>query len=425
MLRLNTIKLKHSKNTENTKTVCLPVPSYVKIPMSMHMGAPCEPLVKKGDRVLAGQKIGDNEALFSVPVHSSVSGTVKDITDYRMINGAVCKAVEIEADSEQESVSYTPPQITDKESFIRAIRESGSCGLGGAGFPTHIKLNPEKAIDTLIINAAECEPYITSDYRQMIEDAESVLEGIKIIMKYLSVPKTIIGIESNKPQAIEKFNELISDNSGITVHTLPSSYPQGAEKVLIHSTTGIIAEEGKLPSDYGIIVMNVSTAAFIYKYSVTGEPLISRRITIDGTAVKNPLNVIAPIGTPVSALLEFSDTDTNKIRKLIAGGPMMGSCLISTDTPVVKTSNSFLAMAEYNEIKPTACIRCARCINACPMSLMPTELEKAYHRKDINALLKLKVNLCINCGACTYVCPAGRKLAETHQLAKTILPRNK
>jgi electron transport complex protein RnfC len=425
MLRLNTIKLKHSKNTEDVSTVTIPVPSCVTIPLSMHMGVPCEPLVKKGDRVLTGQKIADSDAPFSVPVHASITGTVKNIGSRQMINGTVCKTIEIEADSEQEEFSYTIPQITDRESLLSAVRESGVCGLGGAGFPTHIKLNPKNNIDTLLINAAECEPYITADYRQMIEEPEKVIGGIKLIMKHLSIPETIIGIESNKPAAIAALNALISDTPEITVHTLPSSYPQGAEKVLIHSATGRITAEGELPSDQGIIVMNVSTVAFIYDYSMTGRPLIEKRITIDGTAVRKPANVKAPIGTPVSVLLDFADTDKNKIKKLIAGGPMMGACLTDIDTPVVKTSNAFLAMAEFREIKPTACIRCARCINACPMRLMPTELEKAYLRKDAAALAELKVNLCINCGACTYVCPAGRKLAETHQLAKALLPRKK
>lgn len=425
MRKLHSIRLNHSKNTAGIEAVRLPVPSYVKIPMIMHMGSPCTPLVKKGDTVLVGQKIGDTDAFFSAPVHSSVSGTVKDVSDYRLINGIVCKAVEIETDGKQTPTECSPPEITDRESFLAAVRESGICGLGGAGFPTHIKLNPNGEIDTLIINAAECEPYITSDYRQMIERPENVLGGIRMIMKYLSVPRAIFAIEGNKPDAISEFRKLTENEPEIIVHELPSTYPQGAEKVLIHSTTGRVVMEGQLPSDQKIIVMNVSTAAFIYKYSQTGMPLVNRRITIEGTAVKKPCNVIAPIGTMVSELLKFAETDPADVRKLIAGGPMMGSCLINAETPVVKTSNSFLADSEYTEPEETACIRCGRCIRACSMNLMPVELEKAFRRRDSDALASLKLNLCMNCGACTYVCPANRKLAETNQLAKAFLPKKK
>lgn len=425
MRKLNSIKLNHSKNTAELKAVHFPTPSYVKIPMSMHMGAPCTPTVKKGDKVLVGQKIGDTDAFFSAPIHSSVSGTVRDVVDYRLINGSVCKAVEIDADGEQKETEYAIPDITDKDSLIKAVRESGICGLGGAGFPTHIKLNPKTEIDTLIINAAECEPYITSDYRQMLERPENVVGGIRLIMKYLSIPNAILAIEGNKPMAIEEFKKITENEPEIVIHTLPSTYPQGAEKVIIHSTTGRIVMEGQLPSDQGVIVMNVSTAAFIYKYSQTGIPLIRRRITIEGPAVKKPMNVIAPIGTMVSELLRFAETDIDKVDKLIAGGPMMGSCLVTVETPVTKTSNSFLAVSDYKEPVQSSCIRCGRCVRACPLNLMPTEMEKAYQRRDVETLLALKVTLCMNCGSCTYVCPANRRLAETNQLAKSILPKKK
>ena len=425
MRKLNSIKLNHKKNTAEYEAVRFRTPEYVKIPMSMHMGAPCTPIVKKGDHVLVGQKIGDSDAFFSAPIHSSVSGTVRDIIDYRLMNGTVCKAVEIDTDGKQEEIQYAIPQVTDKESFIKAVRESGVCGLGGAGFPTHIKLNPKNEIDTLIINAAECEPYITSDYRQMLERPENVLGGIRLIMKYLSIPKTILAIEGNKPHAIEEFIKLTENEPEIQIFKLPSTYPQGAEKVLIHSTTGRVVMEGELPSDQKVIVMNVSTTAFIYKYIQTGIPLLRRRITIEGNAVGKPMNVIAPIGTMITELLREAQTDTEAIEKLIAGGPMMGSCLINLDTPVTKTSNSFLAIKDYKEPEKSACIRCGRCIRACPLNLMPTELEKAYIKKNISALESLKVMLCMNCGSCTYVCPANRRLAETNQLAKALIPKKK
>lgn len=421
MYKLKSIALDHKKNTAGTEAQKLPLPSKVLIPMSMHIGVPCEPTVKKGDHVFTGQKIGDSDAPLSVPIHASISGTVSDIKDYRLLNGKVCKAVEIESDGKEETAECTPPEITDKASFLKAVRESGVCGLGGAGFPTHVKLDFKKEIDTLVINAAECEPYITSDYRQMVEKPEDVLGGVKLVMKYTGIPKAVIAIETNKPDVIEDFLKLTSDIPEIEVLSLPSTYPQGAEKVLVYSTTGRIVGEGEIPADKKVIVMNVSTVAFIYRYTQNGIPLISRRITVEGTAVKKPLNVFAPVGTQVSELLKFTGADVNTVKKLVAGGPMMGSCLLSTDTPVVKTSNSFLADSEYTEPVTTACIRCGRCVRACAMELMPLRLEKAYRDKNKNELKRLKVGLCMNCGACTYVCPANRKLAETNQLAKLLI----
>ncbi len=423
MRKLKSIKIKHYKTTAESEAVQFPVPSYIKIPMSMHMGTPCTPIVKKGDTVLVGQKIGDSDALFSAPVHSSVSGKVRGISSYQLIDGSVCKAVEIDTDGQQTEAELTPPVIADKESFINAVRESGACGLGGAGFPTHIKLNPKNEIDTLIINAAECEPYITSDYRQMLERPENVLGGIRLIMKYLSVPSAILAIEKDKPNAIAEFKRLTKNEPDIKVFSLPSSYPQGAEKVIIHSTTGRVIAENELPSDKHVIVINVSTSAFIYKYTQTGMPLVKRRITIDGDAVKKPQNLIVPIGTMISDLLEFAGADSENIKKLVSGGPMMGICLCSADTPVVKTNNSILALSDYKDTAEKPCIRCSRCIDACPIILMPTEIEKAYNRRDTKALEYLKTNLCMNCGACTYVCPSDIKLAETIQLAKLLVPR--
>ncbi|MCD7811542.1 MAG: electron transport complex subunit RsxC [Ruminococcus sp.] len=422
--KLRGLKLNHRKNTENSATVEFPLSAKLTVPMSMNMGAPCVPLVKVGDEVKVGQKIGDTDAFFSVPVHSGASGRVTAITDYLAANGSVCKAVEIETDGLQTvSDEVKPPAISDKESFIKAVRESGSCGLGGAGFPTHIKLNPKTKIDTLIINAAECEPYITADYREMIENSEDIAGGIKLLLKMLDIPKAKLAIEANKPEAIEKFTKMTENDDSIEVFTLPSSYPQGAEKVIIYNTTGKIVKEGELPSDEGVIVMNVSTVSFIYRYTKTGMPLTSRRLTVDGDAVGEPKNVRAVIGTPFREILEFCKTDMENVKKLIGGGPMMGMSLPSADMPVVKTTNALLAVKSYDERKPTACIRCGRCVNVCPLGIMPAEIERAYKIRNIEELKSLKVTLCMNCGSCTYVCPANRKLAETNQLAKMLIPR--
>ena len=424
MKKLNGIKLKHRKNTENSSTVVFPLPQKVRIPMSMTMGAPCQPLVKVGDEVKVGQKIGDSDVPFSAPVHSGVSGKVVALTDYRNAMGAVCKMVEIETDGQQTiSDEVKPPVVTDKESFVKAVRESGACGLGGAGFPTHIKLNPKADIDTLIINAAECEPYITADYREMMENPQDIINGINMVKSQLGIKCAKLAIESNKPEAIKNFTEMAENVDTIDIITLPSAYPQGAEKVIIYNSTGRIVNEGTLPADAGVIVMNVSTVAFLYRYMQTGMPLVTRRLTIDGNAVGEPKNVSAIIGTSFRELLEFCKTDIDSIKKLIAGGPMMGMSVPDIDMPVVKTSNALLAFNHYDERKTSSCIRCGRCVRVCPLGLMPADIDRAYKIRNIDELKQLKVMLCMNCGSCTYVCPANRKLAETNQLAKALIPR--
>ncbi len=425
MKNLNCIHIPHHKNTEDSATISLPLPSTVTIPMSQSMGAPCSALVKVGDEVKVGQKIGDTDAFMSAPIHSSVSGKVAKIIDYLLPNGSYCQAIVIETDGAQTiSDEVCPPTVNDRESFIKAVRDSGCCGLGGAGFPTHIKLNFDKSktpIDTLVINAAECEPYITSDYREMVENPKDILEGILLIMNYLDIKTTKICIESNKPKAIANLTEMLKSNANIDVVSLPSSYPQGAEKVVVYSATGRIIGEGQLPSHLGCMVMNVSTVSFIYRYLQDGMPLISRRMTIDGSAVKKPCNAVVLIGTCVQELLDY--TESSEPAQLLSGGPMMGMCLINTESTIVKTTNSLLAFSEVKKHKTTACIRCGKCIRACPINLMPTELEKAYDNKDIEALDKLRLMLCMNCGSCSYVCPAKRNLAEKNQLAKALMPR--
>ncbi len=424
MKKLNSVHLEHCKNTEDCAVERLPLPKIVKIPMSMHMGAPCSPTVKVKEQVFVGTKIGDTDAFMSAPIHSSVSGTVKAITDYLMANGRTCKMVEIVPDGNQtKDENVKPITLSDKASFLKAVRESGAVGLGGAGFPTHIKLNPKTPVDTLVVNGAECEPYITSDYRLMIDNPKQILNGIKMVMKVCGIQRACIGIEANKPKAIEKFKELTSGMEEIEIHTLPSTYPQGAEKVLIYSTTGRIVAEGELPSDQGVIVMNVSTAGFLQSYFETGMPLVERTLTVDGSAIKKRCNVTVPIGTPIRDILEYAQADIDSINKLILGGPMMGMCAYNFDSPIVKMNNAILGLNDYVPPVTTDCIKCGRCIKACPFNLMPREIELAYKTKNVALLQKLKVNLCMNCGSCTYVCPAKRPLAEVNQLAKGLLPR--
>ncbi len=424
-MKLNGIKIPHMKNTSNAETIILDIPKKVKLSLGQHIGAACESLVKVGEQVYVGQKIGESENFVSTPLHSSVSGKVTAISDIILANGKTCKAIEIETDGLQTVFDeIKPPVITDKNSFIEAVKESGCCGLGGAGFPTHIKLNfdPEKnPVDSLIINAAECEPYITSDYREIIENTKDVVDGIKLISKILNIPNVYIGIEDNKPKAIELLKQKFTDFDNINVVKLKSSYPQGAEKVLVYSTTGRIIEEGQLPLSQNVIVLNVSTASFINKYINTGMPLISKRITVDGDNVKNPCNIIAPIGTPITDIMNFAKTNIQTSHKIISGGMMMGMCIYDINSTITKTNNAIISLKETKKPITTNCIKCGNCMRACPFNLMPMIFEKAYDNEDLDTLKEYHVTLCMNCGSCSYVCPANRNLAEKNQLAKQLL----
>ena len=426
MNKLNGIHLAHNKSTKKCETIDFPLPKSVIIPMSQHMGAPCDSLVKKGDEVTVGQKIGDSGAFMSAPIHSSVSGKVTDVIDYLLPNGSVCKAVVIETDGNQTVCpDLRPPIINDRQSLIAAVRDCGLTGLGGAGFPTHVKLNYDPAktpVDTLVINAAECEPYITSDYRELMENSNDIIEGILLVQKYMGIPMCKVCIENNKPDAIELMQKKTAEIGSIDIVTLPAEYPQGAEKVIVYSATGRIVAEGELPSHQGVMVMNVSTVSHIYRYSQDGIPLVKRRITFDGDAVtENKGNYFVPIGTRVSELLAHGKAEDAK--KILYGGPMMGMCLFDTEQPVTKTTNAILAFRSGESPKTTACIRCGKCVRTCPFGLMPLMIEKAYNAKDVEELKKLKVMLCMNCGCCSYACPAHRPLAEINQLAKTLIPR--
>lgn len=420
MKKLHGVRLDHHKNTEDCASQKLPLPELVRIPMSMHIGAPCTPVVKPRDTVQVGQKIGDTDAFMAVPIHSGVSGTVKAITTYRMSNGRTCPMVEIATDGQQTVCpDVKPPEVTDKASFLKAIRESGLVGMGGASFPTHVKLAPKQKVDTLAINAAECEPYITSDYRQMVEAPDEVLDGVLQVMRWLEIPKAVIGIEANKPEAIRILTEKAASHPEIRVETLPTTYPQGAEKVLIYNTLGRIVGEGQLPADQGVIVMNVSSVAFVSRYLKTGMPLVERMLTVDGDVIGNPCNVVVPMGTPVRDVLAFAQCDLGRAKKLLYGGSMMGICIPDVADPILKANNAILAFEKILDTKPSACIHCGRCLEACPLRLMPTEIAKAFRQKDSEALGAHKVTLCMNCGCCTYACPAKRPVAETNQLAKS------
>lgn len=424
--RLSGVLLRHHKNTAENATVPMPVPKLAIIPMQQHIGAPAKPVVSVGDTVFVGQKIGDSEAPMSAPVHASVSGVVKEISSILTVGGSKTTAIVIEADGRQTPApELAPVSVSSREEFINAVRQSGLVGLGGAGFPTHMKLAYKdiERVDTLLINGAECEPYITADYRECIENPDDITEGIKQVMSYLGLSKCVIGIEKNKPEAIALLSKLTGQINGVTVMPLKSIYPQGAEKVLIYSATGKILEEGQLPADCGVIVLNVSTVAEIARYLRTGMPLVSRRLTVDGDIVKTPCNVRVPVGAPIREVLEFCGADLEAGREILMGGPMMGVAVADLETPVIKNNNAILAFSrpQVAYAKTTSCIRCGKCVRVCPVNLMPAGLERAYDNRNADALLNLKVNLCINCGCCSYVCPAKRDLAAKNQLAKQYL----
>ncbi len=415
------IKLCTHKETQFSETVIQSAPKKITLPMAMSAGDEAKALVNIGDKILMGQKIAQSSGTLSLPIHSSVSGKVVGFGQMRLINGKTCKTVQIESDGEQTLFcDIKPVEITDKESLITALKESGICGLGGAGFPTYVKLSAKADIDTLIINAAECEPYITSDCREIIENTDDVVNGIKLIKNTLGIHIAIIAIEENNFDALNALSAKLENCDDISVFTLKGGYPQGAEKVLIRTVTKRTVKPDCLPSDVGVIVLNVSTVSQINRYCKTGVPLIKRRVTVQGDCVSKPCNVLAYIGTEAKELFELAETDFSKLNRVVFGGPMTGNPQISLNSPITKTTNAILALSKSEYKRKTACIRCARCVNACPAKLMPTEIEKAYIARDIERLKKLNVSLCMGCASCSFVCPANRNLAETVRLAKSL-----
>lgn len=420
-------KVPHRKHTAELETVKMPPPDTVILSMAQHIGPPCRPTVKVGDIVAVGQIVGDSEALLSAPVHASVSGEVTAITTLRMPSGQTAQAVVIRSDGEQRLYDgLTPPTLDSREDFLAAVRASGLVGLGGAGFPTHVKLDPKNidAVDTILINAAECEPYITSDYRECMENSWNIVSGVQTVMEFLDAQRVIIAIESNKPQAITILSEIAASVSKpgreVVVQTLPTRYPQGAEKVLIAQTTGRKVPAGKLPADVGCVVMNVTSVSVLSWYFKNGIPLVEKRITVDGSAIAEPKNVLVPLGTPIKDVLAFCGGLKTEAAKLLMGGPMMGTALHDDGLPVLKQNNAILALAaeEANLPTPTACIRCGKCVGACPMSLTPPVMAAAWARKDLKELERRGVMVCMECGCCAYSCPANRPIVQTMRLAK-------
>lgn len=419
----------HHKNTWDIPSSTMPPPEKVILPMQQHIGAPCIPTVKKGDHVYVGTVVGDSEAYVSAPVHASVSGTVTEITQVMLTGGQMTQAVVVGSDGkmEKDPAIAPPPPITTKEELAKAARAAGLVGLGGAGFPAHVKLNvPEgKTIDTLLVNVAECEPYVTSDHREALENGRNVLEGVYHVKEILGVQRVIIAVEDNKPDVIQKLSEIADDPKRdpldqVRVLPLKSRYPQGAEKVLVQACTGRKVPAGKLPADVGCLVMNIGSLSFLASYMRTGMPLTLKRVTLDGSAIAHPQNVIVPVGTPIKDVVAFCGGYKAEPKKLIMGGPMMGVAITSDELPILKQNNAILAFdqREAQLRQPTACIRCGRCVAACPMHLMPTKLEQAVERQDVEALQSLDIMTCMECGCCSFSCPAGRRLVQAIRLGK-------
>lgn len=428
---LGNLSISHHKNTANCTPVRMSTPKEVLLPMDQHIGAPAIPVVKAGDEVRVGQLVAEASGAISAPIYASVSGKVLKIEDSLSANGKTVSAIRIESDGAMTPIDgLTPPTITDLDSLIDAARMSGIVGMGGAGFPTATKLAALKAgnINTVLINGAECEPYITSDARTMLDHTDDVYEGIKLFQKVApSVQKIIIAIEKNKPECIKALGEITKGDATVEIKTLPLLYPQGAEKIMIYNTLGITVPEGKFPADVGVIVINVTTLATLAQYVKTGMPPVERCITVDGSAIAQPKNVIAPIGTPVCDILDFVGGLREENCKVILGGPMTGHALRSLSEPVVKTTNAITALTNTETLgkKMTACIHCGKCVDACPNSLNPTAFVKALKADTVDEQMALledaHVNLCMECGCCDYVCPAARPLAETIRIAKNSL----
>ena len=429
---LHGVHVPHRKNTANSSAVRLGPPKTVTIPMSMHIGAPAKPCVKVGDSVQVGTLIAQAGGTVSVPMHASVSGKVVKITEYLTSAGNTVPAVVIESDGEMTpDQTLTPPVVNSRDSLIEAIKNAGIVGLGGAGFPTHVKLNVDiTRIEQLIINCAECEPYVTSDTYTMLTRGEDMKTAIEALKQHLGIEHIIFGIENNKKGAIRAMMQLMNQTCKgcrVDVKVLPAKYPQGGEKVLIYHTTGKAVPTGKLPIDVGCIVLNCTTLAAIGAYLTTGMPLVEKCVTVDGGAVGKPQNVIVPIGTSICDVFEACGGLVQEPSKILYGGPMMGITVPDDSAPILKNTNAVLALTAKETKLPatTPCIRCGSCTNACPFGLAPVEIAKAYDKKDAVRLEALSLGTCMECGCCSFVCPANRPLVQTNKLAKVFLKQEK
>lgn len=402
----------------------IPLPERLFIPTQQHTGAPAQPLVKVKDYVYKGQKIGDAQSFVTSPIHAPTSGIVRKIGFHPHFTGKPVLTIEIESDGKDEIFPEISPinwENLSPDEIRKKIREAGIVGLGGAAFPTHVKITPphEKKIDTVILNGAECEPYLTIDYRLMLEKAELVIEGLQILMYVLGVKRGIIAIEDNKKDVEENLKKYLKSDMEIVF--LQTKYPQGSEKQLIKAVLGREVPSGGLPLDVGVVVNNVGTACAIAEYFKTGLPLISRGITVSGEGIKEPKNLNVLIGTPVFKLIEACGGFSDAPGKIIFGGPMMGVTIYSLATPIVKGTSGILVLPRrfIKNHEPLSCVRCGRCVDVCPMNLIPTIIAEYSRLKKIELAEKEGALDCMECGSCSYICPSRRPLVQWIRIAKS------
>lgn len=402
-------------------------------PLSQHIGAPARAVVAKGDRVLAGQKIAESGGFVSAPVYSAASGTVKAVEPRRVVTGDMVMSIVVENDEQYQEVEYEMPvplAELSREDVIDMVEEAGIVGMGGAGFPTHVKLrakDPEK-IDYCIVNCAECEPYLTSDYRRMIEEPEKLIQGLKIYLMLFPNAQGILAVENNKPECIACLKKMVRDERRISVRALKTKYPQGGERQLIYAVTGRRINSTMLPADVGCVVNNVDTVVAVYRAVAERRPLTERIVTVTGDAVRNPRNFRVPIGTSYADVLEAAGGFKTQPEKIVCGGPMMGFGMFDLHVPVTKTSTALLGLTrdEVSAMEPGPCINCGRCVEACPGRVLPSKLADYAERYDEEAFLKNYGLECCECGCCSYVCPAKRPLTqEIKSMRRLILAKRR
>lgn len=424
------VRVPHHKKTAEAATEPLPAPKLLILPLQQHIGAALRPVVKAKETVKVGQLLADSDAFVSAPLHAPVSGKIKSIKPLLLANGQTVEALYLENDGEAALFREPAPvKVENKEQLLQAARASGLVGIGGAGFPLHVKLAAKEPLDTLVINGAECEPYITSDYREAVEATDRIIAGMLTVMTHLLIPQGVIGIEDNKPRATNALTAALKRHPDpetaqrIQIVSLPSRYPQGAEKMLIYGCTGRKVPPGALPAAVGCLILNISTVSLLQDYLDTGLPLITKRITVSGDNIRRPQNLLVPVGTPISDILDFCGGLIEvEHAKLILGGPMMGIAQFDPAQPVTKQTNAVTCLSAASATLPqeTACIRCCRCSRACPMNLLPLEIERSLKNKDTETLQKLQVAACMECGCCSFVCPSNRRLVQYMREGKVI-----
>lgn len=412
--------------TNQSRIIPVNQPEKVYIPLLQHIGAPCDSLVKKGDSVKVGQKIGDSGAFVSSPVHSSVSGTVAEIKKYIHPSGTMVNTVVIENDGKNtlyEGLKKGDYKDMSPEEIINAVHEAGIVGMGGAGFPMHIKLSPpkDKVIEYLVVNGAECEPYLSTDHRTMIEHTEKIIYGIKAIMKATGAKKSIIAIEDNKHDAENALSELIKNEENIEISVMETKYPQGSEKHIIKSVLNREVPSGGLPADVGVIVNNIDTCVAVANAIREGMPVIKKRITVSGGGANYPGVFETIIGTPFSVLIEAAGGFSQNTKKVVMGGPMMGMAQFDMNAPVIKTTSGLIALtrSEMRPFEEGPCLRCGKCVEACPMNLMPLMLLKSAKTNNEKLALEYNVKDCLECGSCSFICPANRPIVENIRILKS------